>query len=100
MSDILVQAREQVLERGEGLDQDQTLRVLQLDPVEYFAKAYLRPLACAVPLIAVGYAFSQVHAASWLLFVLEAGVMCAIFWIGKKLLGGGKRSRQRRAPAA
>ena len=30
MSDILVQAREQVLERGEGLDQDQTLRVLQL----------------------------------------------------------------------
>ena len=30
MSDILVQAREQVLERGEGLDQDQTLQVLQL----------------------------------------------------------------------
>jgi biotin synthase len=30
VSDILVQAREQVLERGEGLDQDQTLRVLQL----------------------------------------------------------------------
>ncbi|MDX1872759.1 biotin synthase BioB [Mycolicibacterium sp. 120266] len=30
MSDILVQAREQVLERGVGLDQDQTLQVLQL----------------------------------------------------------------------
>jgi biotin synthase len=30
VSDILVQAREQVLERGEGLDQDQTLQVLQL----------------------------------------------------------------------
>jgi biotin synthase len=30
VSDILVEAREQVLERGEGLDQDQTLRVLQL----------------------------------------------------------------------
>ena len=30
MSDILVQAREQVLERGEGLDQEQTLQVLQL----------------------------------------------------------------------
>ena len=30
MTDILVQAREQVLERGEGLDQDQTLQVLQL----------------------------------------------------------------------
>lgn len=30
MSDILVQAREQVLERGIGLDQDQTLQVLQL----------------------------------------------------------------------
>ena len=30
MSDILAEAREQVLERGEGLDQDQTLRVLRL----------------------------------------------------------------------
>lgn len=30
MTDILVQAREQVLERGVGLDQDQTLQVLQL----------------------------------------------------------------------
>jgi biotin synthase len=30
VSDILVQAREQVLERGEGLNQDQTLQVLQL----------------------------------------------------------------------
>ncbi len=30
MSDILAAAREQVLERGEGLDQDQVLRVLQL----------------------------------------------------------------------
>ncbi len=30
MTDILAEAREQVLERGEGLDQDQTLRVLRL----------------------------------------------------------------------
>jgi biotin synthase len=30
VSDILAQAREQVLERGEGLNQDQTLQVLQL----------------------------------------------------------------------
>ena len=30
MSDILTEAREQVLERGEGLDQAQTLQVLQL----------------------------------------------------------------------
>lgn len=30
MSDILATAREQVLERGEGLDQEQTLQVLQL----------------------------------------------------------------------
>jgi biotin synthase len=30
VTDILVQAREQVLERGVGLDQDQTLAVLQL----------------------------------------------------------------------
>ena len=30
MSDILAEAREQVLERGEGLNQEQTLRVLQL----------------------------------------------------------------------
>ena len=30
MSDILAEAREQVLERGEGLDQDQVLQVLQL----------------------------------------------------------------------
>jgi biotin synthase len=30
VSDILVQAREQVLDRGVGLDQDQTLQVLQL----------------------------------------------------------------------
>jgi biotin synthase len=30
VSDILAEAREQVLERGEGLDQEQTLRVLQL----------------------------------------------------------------------
>jgi len=30
VTDILAEAREQVLERGEGLDQDQTLRVLRL----------------------------------------------------------------------
>jgi len=30
VNDILAEAREQVLERGEGLDRDQTLRVLQL----------------------------------------------------------------------
>jgi len=30
VSDILAKARDQVLERGEGLDQDQTLQVLQL----------------------------------------------------------------------
>ena len=30
MSDILAVAREQVLERGDGLTQDQTLQVLQL----------------------------------------------------------------------
>src|SRR4051794_3037927 len=30
VSDILAEAREQVLNRGEGLDQDQTLRVLRL----------------------------------------------------------------------
>ena len=30
MSDILAKARDQVLDRGEGLDQDQTLQVLQL----------------------------------------------------------------------
>jgi biotin synthase len=30
VSDILAEAREQVLERGEGLDQDQTLKALQL----------------------------------------------------------------------
>jgi biotin synthase len=30
VSDILAEAREQVLERGEGLNQDQTLQVLQL----------------------------------------------------------------------
>jgi biotin synthase len=30
VSDILAEAREQVLKRGEGLDQDETLRVLQL----------------------------------------------------------------------
>ena len=30
MSDILAKARDQVLERGEGLDQDQTLQVLRL----------------------------------------------------------------------
>jgi O-antigen/teichoic acid export membrane protein len=56
-----------------------TLSVLKLSVREYFVKAFLRPLVCAVPLAALGYRFSLLETASWPIFAAEASAMCGVF---------------------
>jgi O-antigen/teichoic acid export membrane protein len=56
-----------------------TVRVLKMNLREYLLKAYLRPVICALPLVAMGYAFSHVEAAPWLMFGAEALAMCVVF---------------------
>jgi O-antigen/teichoic acid export membrane protein len=57
-----------------------TLRILKVDPRQYLVKAYLRPVACALPVSAIAYSFSVlVQRPSWLLFAAEVGVICGVF---------------------
>ena len=56
-----------------------TLHVLKMSVRDYLVQAYLRPVLCTLPVIALGYKFSTVPAASWLMFAGEAGMMCALF---------------------
>lgn len=58
-----------------------TLRVLHLGVGEYLSRAIIRPLVCAVPLVALGYRFSLLEHASWPIFAAEATAMCAVFGI-------------------
>ena len=45
-------------------------------------KAYLRPYLCVdCRCVAMGYAFFQLEAASWLVFAAEAMAMCGVFWL-------------------
>lgn len=57
-----------------------TLRMVKLDAREYLRRAYVRPLLCAIPLVAVGYGFAfWVEASSWLGFGAEVATMCVTF---------------------
>jgi O-antigen/teichoic acid export membrane protein len=56
-----------------------TVRTLKMSVTDYLVQAYLRPALCALPLLAVGYVFSHVEGASWLVFGAEASAMCVVF---------------------
>jgi O-antigen/teichoic acid export membrane protein len=56
-----------------------TLRVLKMSVADYLLQAYLRPLLCALPLLALGYVCFRLEAVSWLVFAAEALAMCGVF---------------------
>jgi O-antigen/teichoic acid export membrane protein len=57
-----------------------TLRVLNLDWREYLSGAFLRPVACALPLAAIGsVCYLSVENPSWPIFGSEVLLMCAAF---------------------
>jgi len=57
-----------------------TLRLVGLDTRDYLQKAYLRPVLCAIPLVAIGAGFALwVETPTWLGFGAEVAVMCTIF---------------------
>jgi hypothetical protein len=56
-----------------------TLRVLKMSVADYLLQAYLRPLLCALPLLALGYVCFRLDAVSWLVFGAEALAMCGVF---------------------
>jgi O-antigen/teichoic acid export membrane protein len=58
-----------------------TVRVLKMNASDYLLQAYLHPLLCALPLLALGYMFLELEAASWLVFGAEALAMCGVFWV-------------------
>jgi O-antigen/teichoic acid export membrane protein len=59
-----------------------TLRMVNLGWREYLRGAFLRPLACAVPLVALGSIYYlYVDHATWLIFVSEVLLMCGAFGI-------------------
>jgi O-antigen/teichoic acid export membrane protein len=58
-----------------------TLHVLKMDVWEYIAKAYVRPMWSAVPVLALGLVFVRIDAASWALFAAEAAAMVAVFGV-------------------
>jgi O-antigen/teichoic acid export membrane protein len=64
-----------------------TLRTLNLSVREYLLGAWLRPLICSAPVIALGYVFSRsARPASWPLFGAEVAVMCGVFGLMSFLL--------------
>ncbi len=57
-----------------------TLRTLNTSPSEYFIKAYLRPLLCAIPIAGLCYALSHsVENPSLLGFCGEVAVVCTVY---------------------
>jgi O-antigen/teichoic acid export membrane protein len=56
-----------------------TLRVLKMSLRDYLVQAYLRPVLSAVPIVAMGFAFSRLDAATWVRFGIEVLAMCAAF---------------------
>lgn len=57
-----------------------TLRILRQDPIEYLRKAYVRPIAAALPAAGLGYVLSvRISRPTWALFSLEVLAMCAVF---------------------
>jgi O-antigen/teichoic acid export membrane protein len=58
-----------------------TLRVVKLEPGEYLRQAYLRPVLCALPLVALGYAWLSVEHTSWPRLGAQALAMCVAFGV-------------------
>ena len=56
-----------------------TLSVLKLRVRDYLLQGFLRPALSALPLVALGYRFSMIESASWLVFAAEAATMCGVF---------------------
>jgi O-antigen/teichoic acid export membrane protein len=58
-----------------------TLRVLDLGWWEYLTGAFVRPVLCALPMVAIAALFySRAEHLSWLLFGGEVLTLCAAFW--------------------
>jgi O-antigen/teichoic acid export membrane protein len=58
-----------------------TLHVVKLAPGDYLRKAYLRPVLCALPLVALGAVLARLRGVSWLGLGAEAVAMCAVFGV-------------------
>jgi O-antigen/teichoic acid export membrane protein len=58
-----------------------TLRVLGMRVSEYLAAAFLRPVICALPAVALGWTFFRIETTSWPVFAGEALAMCCIFGV-------------------
>jgi O-antigen/teichoic acid export membrane protein len=58
-----------------------TLRAVKLSPREYLRQAYLRPVLCALPLLALGYVALGVEHTSWPRLGAQALAMCAAFGV-------------------
>ena len=59
-----------------------TLRVVNLGWREYVTGAFLRPVLCAVPMVALaGVFYFRVEHPSWLMFGGEVLVLCTVFWL-------------------
>jgi O-antigen/teichoic acid export membrane protein len=57
-----------------------TLRVLGIDWREYVSQVFLRPVACALPLLAIGaFCYSRIDHPTWPLFGGEVLLMCSAF---------------------
>jgi O-antigen/teichoic acid export membrane protein len=57
-----------------------TLHMVGLSAGEYLRRAYLRPLLCAIPAVALGYGFSiWIETPSWLVFAAEVAALCSVF---------------------
>ncbi|MEO6212645.1 MAG: oligosaccharide flippase family protein [Vicinamibacterales bacterium] len=58
-----------------------TLHVLKIDLKDYLVKAYLRPVLCALPVVAMAYSYSMLETTTWLRFAAEAISICGVFGV-------------------
>jgi O-antigen/teichoic acid export membrane protein len=58
-----------------------TLSVLQMPARTYFVGAFVRPLLCAVPMVAAAYGLSRLPTPTWLGFVIEVVLVCGVFGV-------------------
>jgi O-antigen/teichoic acid export membrane protein len=58
-----------------------TLHVLRLNPSEYLRQAYLRPVLCALPLLALGFMWLGVQHTTWPRLGAQALAMCGTFGV-------------------
>jgi O-antigen/teichoic acid export membrane protein len=71
-----------------------TLRTLKLGMRKYFVEAWLRPLICTAPVIAICYGFSvAVESTSWAIFGAEVLTICGVYGLMAFLLCLDSRQR-------